>query len=148
MKNKFILFVIVAALFCACEEGTTHVTPKYPIIAHLMCVEITKIPAAGYYTCGVFNAITGEPSRRIPISDEYYSQKDLPIKLVVDGGQRLDKETYILAVFKRNEIDATPELLVADSIPSLTCLINRGYPEEIKIDYSVGLKGKLYIRYD
>jgi len=148
MKNKIFFLAIVAALFCACEEGTSHFTPEKPVIAHLMCVEITKIPNAGYYTCGVFNTTSGVPSKRFPISDAFYSKKDLPVKLIVDGGQRLDKDTYAICVFKRNALDATPELIVSEEISSFSDLKEMGYPEEIKFGQSGGLNGKLYIRYD
>ena len=144
--KKILLFIAAALIFTGCEkeEYWEHQTPENPVIAHLMCVEIDKIPYDGYYyTCAV-------QSKRADWSETIFKQKDLPIKLQVDGGQRVDKDIFAMSIYCRSSQDSEYIVLInATEIPSLTALKELGCPKTVSFTSANNeLVGKWYFRYD
>lgn len=157
-KNILIAMCTSLLLLTGCEkkEYWDHQTPENPTIAHLMCIEITKVPENRnfIYNTSLINAESGQFSDRFQKTsgNNLYSSSELPIKLYIEGGQRLDRETYIMAItgFDTTTLETT---IFMDSIPEFRnhALIYKtdtiGLPTEFVFD-TLGYKGIWYFRFD
>lgn len=154
--KKFLLFIAAALVIAGCEkkEYWEHDTPKNPVIAHLMCVEIKKAPDNCFFGIAIANAQTGAYSDRFVESN--FTSDQLPIKLYTDGGLRLDREVYIMMI-QGNDMDnedlENSALNLKDSIPMFkdgTLIYKKdtiGLPTELSFSGD-GIEGKWYFRFD
>ena len=147
MKKIYLILALVATSFCACEKGEywEHQTPANPVIAHLMCIEITKAPSG--YTSGIVlaNAETGEFSARFDI--QAFEPKELPAKFYTKGGQRLDKSAFVM-VIANSAKDS-----IADIVPQFRDgrMVYKGDTIGLPTEYVFSngtYSGKYYFRYD
>ena len=147
--KKLLFFIATALVFVGCEkkEYWEHVTPANPVIAHLMCIEITKVPQN--YTCAatVVNSETGK------ISDRFNTTPcHIPDTIYSNGGLRLDRETYCLMAVGISG-DQKDTVISTITIPQFRngTLVNEGDTIGLKTEYDFekdGYKGKWYIRFD
>ena len=150
--RKILLFLATALFFVGCEkkEYWDHETPTNPVIAHLMCVEITKAPNNYFYGIAIANAQTGKYSDRFDESN--FTSDQLPIKFYTDGGLRLDREVYVMMI---QGVDESMESFITytDSLPEFKngSLIYNGETIGLPTVLSFkdkGIEGKWYFRYD
>ena len=149
--KKILLFIATALVIVGCEkkENWEHQTPENPVIAHIMCIEITKVPADFTYEIKMINAETGYPTNRF--SGGVFNASDLPIKFYTDGGQRLDKEPYLM--FIKGTSTILQDIIYVDQIPEFknkSLIYNNnliGLPTEFSFGDNI-FEGKWYFRYD
>lgn len=150
--KKILLFIAAALVISGCEkkEYWERQTPESPVIAHLMCVEITKSPADYIYGITLVNAKNGLPSNRF--IERVFNASDLPIKFYTDGGQRLDKEPYMMVMVgvKSNLQDT---VTYVEYIPEfrMGTLIYKGDTIGLPTEFTFrdnGIEGKWYFRFD
>ena len=152
--KKILPFIICAAIaFAACEkkEYWEHPTPNNPVIAHLMCIEITQAPNGYSYGIALANAETGVESDRFNVG-VFGSPGISSIKFYTDGGQRLDREAYVMAIVG---VDEAMENFVtyADTVPQFIngSMIYKNNSIGLPTEYTFSndtISGKWYFRYD
>lgn len=148
--KKILPFIIFAAIaFAACEkkEYWEHPTPNNPVIAHLMCIEITQAPNGYSYGITLANAETGVKSDRF--NEAFFESSG---KFYTDGGQRLDREAYVMAIVG---VDEKMENFVtyADTVPQFIngSMIYKNDSIGLPTEYTFSngqISGKWYFRYD
>jgi hypothetical protein len=129
MKNKLFIIIATAVLFLTgCEKKE----PPVYIIGLLSEIELTKIPQDGlYYSCIEINTVNPEPQyTHTFVTPKPISKRDLPIKWVISGGQRLDKENepHAVSIVSIDE-SGNSTILLAQKVPTFMELKALGYPE-------------------
>ena len=151
---KKILFIIATALVivgCEKKEYWERQTPENPVIAHLMCIEFTKAPTDYTYGITLINAQTGSTTDRFS-SVGVFNASELPIKFYTKGGQRLDREKYLMVTVGINA-NLQDTITYVDSIPEFRSksLIYKGETIGLPTEYAFGdkgIEGKWYFRFD
>lgn len=152
MKHtKFLLFAVIAIALCSCErkgEYWEHPTPENPTIAQLMCIEIKNVPERNCVYATTLITEAGDVSERFGMQ----SFTETPAKLYTKGGQRIDKDTYLMLTVGISK--TTGDTIVSfDTIPAFRNRVlvqggkTLGLPTEVEFQKD-GFKGKWYFRYD
>ncbi len=150
--KKFLLFIAAALVIAGCEkkEYWEHDTPKNPVIAHLMCVEIKKAPDNCLFVTNIVNAQTGAYSDRF--NGSQLASEQLPIKLYTDGGLRLDRDLYAMSIVGADKSNGNV-IAYVEFLPMFkdgTLIYDGktiGLPTELSFS-GEGIEGKWYFRFD
>ncbi len=152
MKKIYLILALVATSFCACEKGEywEHPTPANPVIAHLMCVKITKAPNGYTYGVALSNYETEVLSARFDI--HAFAPDTLPAKFYTKGGQRLDKDAFVLTIVGINN-SLSDTIVYADIVPQFRDgrMVYKGDTIGLPTEYVFSngtYSGKYYFRYD
>ena len=118
MRHKFLLFAFAALLFAGCEQPK----PVDSVIAWVMSIKVTQIPADNDLTLVLYNTVN--PQYNYTFKLEKTGTFDIP------GAQRLDKEPYAVVV-RKNGVD----LFEPDTLPTFQQLRLQPYDYTTELHY-------------
>ena len=152
IMKKILFFFATALIIVGCEkkEYWEHQTPENPVIAHLMCIEITKAPVDYTYGITLINTQTGSTTDRF--SGGVFNVSELPAKFYTEGGQRLDREQYLMVTVGIS-YNLQDTITYVESIPEFMSksLVYKNQQIGLPTEYAFGdkgIEGKWYFRYD